>query len=251
MKKIGITTKFIKNTDYSIPVVGLSDSYAKSIREVGGLPIYIPIEDLSVLSEKEKSGLLTEWSNLIDGLILSGGEDINPTFYNQSAHEKLQEISAIRDRFEIDLFNKVLPTNKKILGVCRGHQLINVAMGGTLIQDIPSIKPSLIAHSSNEDKWFTKGHAINIQPNTKLYKMFNQSYTHVNTIHHQAIDRIAEDLEVSASADDGIIEACESKKYINLLSVQWHPETMWQSLSEISADEKENNLKLFKWLVDL
>ena len=248
MKKIGITTRFIKDPDYSIPVVGLTDSYAKSVRAVGALPIYIPIEDLSLLDDKSRSNLLAGWCNTLDALILSGGEDVDPKFYNQDKDEKLGTVCAVRDNFEIELFRSFLNNNKKILGICRGHQLINVALGGTLIQDIPSKIKSNITHSCKEDKWFNKEHPVTIQSKSKLASIFGCNSLEVNSIHHQAIDKIAIDLEVCASAEDGIIEGCQSNKYPNLLSVQWHPETMWQIPSADSI--VKGHLSLFRWLIE-
>jgi putative glutamine amidotransferase len=247
MKKIGITTRFIKDPDYSIPVVGLTDSYARSITAVDALPIYIPTQDLSLLNDKSRANLLDGWCDILDGLILSGGEDVNPKFYNQIEDEKLGSVCTVRDIFEIELFNKFLATNKKILGICRGHQLINVALGGTLIQDIPSKIKSSIVHSTKEDKWFNKEHAVKIKSESKLAQILNAQVLQVNSIHHQAIDQIADNLEACAYAEDGIIEACHSSQYTNLLSVQWHPETMWQVTS--SKSQQTNDLSLFSWLV--
>ena len=155
-------------------------------------------------------------AELFDGLIVTGGYDVNPTLYHRE-NTLSSGINDVEDANDIQLILSFEKNNKPILGICRGLQIINVAFGGSLIQDIPSEYSNTINHNSRED-----GHTITFIDNSILNKIMN-GYSHVNSFHHQAIDKIANGFVISAQSSDGIIEGIEKD---NILAVQWHPERM-------------------------
>ncbi len=240
-KKIAVTVRYINDPDYSIPVQGIPESYSRSLFKIGAVPFLVPIynssENTNSLSRQEYINFV---ANECDGLILTGGEDIDPSLYNEKNHPKLGKVSIERDKFEIDLFKAFLNSGKKILGVCRGQQLVNVALGGTLIQDIPSLVISDITHTTPDDKWFSIAHDV-YASSDKFLSIFKSDSIKVNSIHHQSIDKLAEPLEVIGKSKDNVIEACVLKNQV--LTVQWHPETMWDA----PLDETVQ-LRLFEWL---
>lgn len=195
----------------------VNNDYIKAVIENGGIPFIIPlnIED-SVVEEQ---------INNIDGLILSGGHDINPLIYNQEPKEKLGKTFYERDRFDYTLIKFALKRNIPILGICRGFQLLNVYFGGSLLQDLSYSKDINIKH---DQEYGPKriSHSIKILKNTKLNSIINQDEILVNSFHHQAIDKLAENLKISAISKDGVIEAFEQEDYNFLLGVQWHPEML-------------------------
>ena len=158
----------------------------------------------------------TEIANFFDGLIVTGGTDVNPLLYHQENRNSLG-INEIEDHNDILLIRAFHQSKKPILGICRGLQIINVAFGGSLIQDIPSEYRADINHVNKEE-----GHSIIFTASSKLKEIMS-GYTHVNSYHHQAIENLADGFIVSAKAPDGIIEAIENE---SILAVQWHPERM-------------------------
>ena len=166
-----------------------------------------------------------------DGLLITGGYDVSPEIYNEN-NTKSTDFDKTLDLSDIYLFNAFHRKRKPILGICRGLQLINVALGGSLIQDIPSEIGSTISHSNSNGA----SHQISVYPDTLLSTILEDK-TIVNSYHHQAIKELAPTLIISAISDDSIIEAVEGD---NILALQWHPERML-------ADE--NQRKLFEWFI--
>ncbi len=206
----------------------LRREYYEAIKRAGGMPVlFAPLEEV-----KDIERLLGQLS----GLILSGGRDIWPVRYGEIMHEKTHPVSAERDAFDFKVVKQALNMDMPVLGICYGAQLLNVALGGSLIQDLPSQRPSPICHNSET------GHKINVEPGTCLHKFLQTEELTVNSTHHQAIDRLAEGLRVSARAEDGVIEAIESIRHSLVIAVQWHPERM----SSDSAQEQ-----LFKAFVEM
>ncbi len=171
------------------------------------------------------------------GLVLTGGGDINPMHYNQPPHPEAGTPNDFRDELEFALFNAAIDLGMPVLGICRGFQLINVALGGTLIQDMPSIVGKKVIHSKAFKKDPDIYHNINLVKGTKLNSYCKDEKAIINTFHHQGVDELAKDLKPSAIADDGIIEAFYSDKYPMISAVQWHPERSKDVLSVGIFDE--------------
>lgn len=216
MKKIvGVTPR--NNIIYETEIFNVYQNYFEAIIKAGALPIMLPQSTNEDLEE-----LITK----IDGLLITGGNDINPVTYNEkniyseSGNDK-------EDANDINLINLALKYNKPILGICRGLQIINVAFNGSLYQDINKQNASDINHNQLElDPKPSKNSMIyktNFKKDTPLFDIFNESYT-INSYHHQAIKKLGEGLEISAISDDGIIEGIYYKDKI--VAVQWHPERL-------------------------
>lgn len=206
--------------DYSIT---LSDAYTRAVIAAGGIP---------VVSACAPSGkLVAEMVSRFDGVMLSGGDDIQPKVYWEDVPEGLAATSkdhdATRDLFELLLISETFRQRKPLLAICRGHQMVNVALGGTLIVDIPSQAPSEIRHARMDLK-DKVAHPIGVEEGTMLRSIFGKGELGVNSTHHQAIDKLAPGLKISAKAADGIVESCELCEPLlpYFLGVQFHPERL-------------------------
>ncbi len=237
MKKkpiIGITVDVVKNSEkykYSpSPWHALRKCYSNCVAQAGGIPILIPCVP------EEVGGII----QLIDGLIISGGDhDISPKFYNQELRSNKVKLNEERTNFEAALTQAALTQNLPILGICGGMQLINVLLGGNLIQHIPDYIVSEIDHLPAGLK-NVPAHSINIKSDTILFKLAsNQTSVMVNSSHHQAVDRLGTNLIAAAIAPDGIIEALEAVNHEFIVGVEWHPEYL----------NSELDFNLFKGLV--
>jgi putative glutamine amidotransferase len=195
------------------------EEYSRAIRHCGGAPVLIPIAQ----SRETLQTILGQ----INGLILSGGPDIHPKSYDEQPLPELGEVDEDLDRMELQIAKMAFQTNLPILAVCRGVQVLNVASGGTLYQDIPTQVQDSINHVQNVDKTI-QTHTVRIERETLLHRILRRTEIWVNGKHHQAIKHLASDFIVSARAKDGIIEAIEhpSKRFV--LGVQWHPEGTWE-----------------------
>lgn len=201
-------------------------SYADAVYKAGGIPIIIPPFENLKLSSK--------YVDLIDALILSGGSDITPEIYGESKLPQVEDNNVFRDKWEIELFKKAYEINLPILGICRGMQLINVALGGSLYQDIDfqlnCDSPHLPLELKRKNNLEYEKHKVNILKDTQLDKILCSENIHVNSHHHQAIKHLADDLSISAKSECGITEAVEAKSKDFLIGVQWHPEDLIDSL---------------------
>lgn len=199
----------INNTD----AYYLQHSYMQAIETAGGTYVgVLPVEghDYAHLAE------------ICDGLLICGGADADPKYYNEELHETAQLVKESIDKMDMALLDAFLKANKPVLGICRGHQMINVYYGGSLIQDIPSQTDSTMIHSQKAAR-HEGTHTVTLTKDSFLGK---QGETHmVNTFHHQAIKKVGNSLTVVAMSDDGIIEAVENDQ---VMGVQWHPECMIQ-----------------------
>jgi len=211
----------------------LYEPYVAAVHEAGGIPIIIPIG----LESRYPARVF----ELLNGLVISGGGDIDPNRYGDILTTTLKMVEPKKDQTEIDLFNLAFNKNIPVFGICRGAQLMNVALDGTLYQDVTG----QVRMALNHDPDFPHeepSHEVRIERDSKLYKALGESSIWVNSWHHQAMKLHGKGLLVSARASDGVIEAIEhpNKKWV--IGVQWHPELMWQS-DKIQA-------KLFKTFVD-
>lgn len=214
MKKplIGITSNLNEGE-----LVTLGQDNVSSIIQANGVPLILPsISDMDAIRRMAEA---------IDGLLVTGGGDVDPTQFGEEPHPKLGEVSPERDYFEINLIREVLKKDKPVLAICRGMQIVNVVMGGDLYQDIYAQSGAQLQHQQKAPRWHTS-HFIDVDKDGLLYKIVGETKIKVNSYHHQAIRRVAEGFHVSAKASDGIIEAIESKEHRFVLGVQWHPENI-------------------------
>jgi len=223
---IGITGAYVFHNKF-MEGTYVHHDYQKVIAANGGIPIILPF-----LAEN----LVEEMIDQCDAILFSGGEDVDPKFYGQDPHQKLGETIPLRDKWEMSLLEKAMEKKKPILAICRGIQLLNAALGGSLIQDIPSNVKNSIQHSQTVNRSWDF-HWVTIDEGSKLANILQETKLRVNSLHHQAIDRLAESLKVTAKSSDGIIEAVEHIYYDNfLVGIQWHPESM------AATDEKMNKI---------
>lgn len=203
-----------------------SENYKKYIGATKHFDPEVEVIDLNTLDLETAINTLEE----VDGLILSGGPDVHPDRYGKPQDTNRCSIDEKRDTLEFALIQKAIDLKLPILGICRGLQILNVALDGTLIIDIPTDKPSNIIHQSknNDGKSIDVNHNINIEKSTFLYNLTKLDSSEVNSNHHQGIDKISEKFKIVATSNDGIIEAIESNNLDELfiIAVQWHPERM-------------------------
>lgn len=200
----------------------VADNYVRAVSESGGVPLILPIiEDDFQIEEQVK---------LLDGLILSGGFDIDPKFYNEEPMGKLGALFPERDEFELKLIKYALKYKVPMLGICRGFQLLNVAFGGNLYQDISYRPNSFVKHCQDAEPQKCT-HSIDIQKESSLFEIAEQKdLERVNSYHHLALKDVAKDFKVVATAKDGIVEAIEYlKDDLYILGLQFHPEMMFQT----------------------
>jgi putative glutamine amidotransferase len=196
----------------------LASRYCDAIENAGGLPIIIPHSR----SQTQIRHLLKR----IDGLLISGGGfDIDPAYYHEQPIAKLGKINSQRTSTELEAIAFGLKRDLPMLGICGGGQAINVALGGSLYQDIATQFPAALKHQQ-EERSETYGHMVEVARGTLLYNICRRQRLKVNTTHHQAIRKIGKDLAINATASDGLIEGIESKKHSFVLGLQWHPEVL-------------------------
>lgn len=207
---IGISTAL--NCIAGQQYMAIDDTYIHSIEQAGGIPVMLPqLEDL------DKVALLVD---AIDGLLLAGGQDIDPSLYDEDPLPQTERTSLRRDFSEIELFRQAMQKQKPVIGICRGMQIVNVALGGSLIQDIPVQKPHALEHARPQIQ--ASYHFIDIDENSRLGQITGSELV-VNSIHHQGVEEAAPGLRVTATARDGMVEAVEMEGY---LGVQFHPERL-------------------------
>lgn len=196
----------------------LEERYCAAIESTGGIPVVLSV----ALSRSQICRLLSR----LDGLVVSGGNfDIHPNHYGEAPHPALGKVQPRRTAFELKLIRVALNDNLPILGICGGAQAINVALGGSLYQDISTQLPNTGKHQLAGEK-SRSGHPIRIRCGTLLHRIIRREKLVVNTTHHQAIKRLGRGLIINATAEDGLIEGVESLRHAFVLGVQWHPEAM-------------------------
>ncbi|WP_399631358.1 gamma-glutamyl-gamma-aminobutyrate hydrolase family protein [Sporosarcina sp. SG10008] len=209
---IGITTD-VQQDGENI----LKNTYVQAVIRAGGLPMIVPVgleQDVEQLIE------------MFDGLLLSGGNDINPMLFNEEPHEYLGVVSPSRDSSELELARRMLKTGKPILGICRGLQVLNVAVGGTLYQDLYKQNDSPILQHIQKAPNTHCSHYVQLDKGSLLESIAGSERIQVNSYHHQSLKEVPSDFKVTAVASDGIVEAIESTDEQFVLGVQWHPEAL-------------------------
>ncbi|MBN2897369.1 MAG: gamma-glutamyl-gamma-aminobutyrate hydrolase family protein [Clostridia bacterium] len=224
---IGLTSYYVEAAEmgrnhirgsYDQDYLMTSVDYANSVERAGGLPVVLP--------STENHEAICDYVQRLDGLLLTGGEDIYPSYYGQPIKRGLGWCAPKRDRFEWLLLEEAIKQDKPILGICRGMQLINVFYGGTLFQDLNQMDFTTIEHSCSNIPRYVGCHDVEIYVNTHLYNMLQKGRLVVNSKHHQSVDALGEGLVISAKSLDGVIEGIEDPTKNFLVAVQWHPEMM-------------------------
>lgn len=209
--------------------------YVASVAQAGGVPVVLP--PIVEVAEEVVRG--------IDGLLLSGGSDLDPGYYGEEPTPELDAIVPERDAFEMAVLRHVFERGAPVFGICRGLQVLNVALGGTLYQDLPSqLTGGSIAHRQQMPKWQWT-HEVEVDSGSEVAKITQTTELRVNSYHHQAIKDLAGDLTVVARASDGVIEAVESRDLSEhwLVGVQWHAEAMRDAEG---AERRNPHRNLFK-----
>lgn len=197
--------------------VRVNEAYTTAIASVGLIPVILPPMEAAVA---------TAALDGVAGLVLTGGEDIGAEHFGQTPHPAMGTTHPGRDECELALTRAAAARRMPTLAICRGAQVANVALGGTLIQDIPSLKPSGIGHDQS-DRRTERVHPISIERRTSLAAVVGETSIAVNSSHHQAVDAVAPSLRVSATSPDGIVEALEpARGDWWMIAVQWHPEEL-------------------------
>ena len=230
---IGVPLMRSRN-EYSAPIYGMRRTYLRALHLAGAAPFTIPLE----MDEDTYRAMYER----LDGVFLAGGEDIDPSHYGQSRHELLGQTDAERDRVEILFARWAVDEGKPILGVCRGHQVLSVALGGAMYQDVQTMLPGSDRHDYRDSTQFSRdllSQKVVLDPASFLAQIV-EAQVEVNSLHHQAIDRLGRGLKVVGTTPDGVIEAVELDNHPFAMGVQWHPE-------ELVADA--NMLGLFQAFV--
>jgi putative glutamine amidotransferase len=219
------------------PLIGItaSDVYAErgklyhrayalnafAVADAGGLPVYIP--------PGLQKAVLRDLYDRLDAVLLPGGPDVDPVEYGQERHVMTKVIDAPRDALELTLARWTVEDDRPLFGICRGHQVMNVAFGGTLLQDIPTQVETTLTHDlPDEFPRSTRLHNVEIKPDSRLASILGTTNVLVNSLHHQAVGAPAPGVDFSAYAPDGVVEALEMPDKRFVLSVQWHPEDLYE-----------------------
>lgn len=198
--------------------VGLTTTYLQALKNAGLVPLLLPpvYDTATALPALER----------VHGLLLTGGGDVDPAFYGDAPHHTLKSVSRARDESEIALVHAARQLNLPTLAICRGIQILNVALGGSLVQDISSDWPGSLPHDDSEPR-SSRSHKVTLEPDSLVARAVQSESLEVNSLHHQAVDRLGEGLRITGRADDGVVEAIESTDAAWwALCVQWHPEDL-------------------------
>lgn len=227
---IGLATGLNKEETY----LTINNCYMRSLEAAGAMPVVLPLTD--------DESLLADYLARVDGLLLTGGGDLDPASYGEQTLPACGTIDTLRDAMELPLARMAAKRpDLPMLAICRGAQVLNVALGGSLYQDLPSQTEARIAHRQKQPDRFP-AHPVAVTPGSLLAKIAGAEAFAVNSLHHQAVREPAPALHVCAASPDGVIEAVELPEHPFYLGVQWHPERMWQN-DDIS-------MKIFRAFVD-
>ena len=190
--------------------------YMNGIEDAGAVPVILPL----TVSET----VLKKAADCFDGFLFTGGHDVDPKLYGEAKTDHCGAVCETRDQMETYLFREaVLNQNKPALGICRGIQLFNALLGGSLYQDLPAELPNSVGHAKGPP-YDVPAHTVRLLPESPFCKLAGKDRLEVNSYHHQGINRIAEGLEIMAMADDGLVEAVYLPDRSYVWAVQWHPE---------------------------
>jgi putative glutamine amidotransferase len=189
--------------------------YMKGIEDAGGIPFMLPLTT--------NAEAIAQIADRFDGFLFTGGHDIHPKMYGEDVEEVCGDICVERDVMENALFKLAVKLDKPALGICRGLQLFNVSLGGTLYQDLPTYFKSEVVHKQNPP-YTEPVHKVYVEKETPLYSMVGAEVLHVNSYHHQGIKTLSDQLVPAARAEDGLVEAVIMPDKTFIAAVQWHPE---------------------------
>ena len=212
---IGITTNQSQNV-YGQPTIMLMQSYVNAIIQAGGVPVLIP----SLIMEDGWSALYDR----LDGVLFSGGGDIGLEHFPGEAHPRIDDVDLGRDSIELNLVNAAATDGKPFLGICRGCQIVNVALGGTLYTHIPDQLPNALDHDYPGNKRTVLVHEVKIEEGTRVAEIYGDPIIKVNSLHHQGLKDISPSLRIAGHSPDGLVEAIELPDHSFGIAVQWHPE---------------------------
>ena len=224
----------IANTDlnrFGMLTTTVPTAYTSAIEKAGGIPVILPFT--------RDTNLLACMADSVQGVLFPGGKDIDPQCYHETPAAELGKVDRSLDFFQMALLELAMADKKPVLAICRGIQLVNVALGGTLFQDISSRFDSGLRHMQTTIS-FDTDHSVEIEPGSRLHDLFGPRMM-VNSRHHQSIDELGKGLEITARAPDGVVEAAQHK-VLPMDLVQWHPELMMQKNNDM--------LPLFQAFID-
>jgi putative glutamine amidotransferase len=221
-------TRDVSTLGVDMPNATIHDRFGELVQRAGGVPIYA-----------DHHASPTALAGIVDAVVINGGGDVSPALYGAERHPRTYGVEDRRDAFEVDLVRAAAARGVPVLGICRGIQLVNVALGGTLVQHVPE---EVGEEHMCVDALDQPVHEVVLTPKSRLATLYGRTCLRVNSLHHQAVDRVAPELRVTATAPDGTVEGIESQDG-QVLGIQWHPEL----LAEPAASE---HLPLFRWLLD-
>ncbi len=207
---IGIPTR-TRITGSGVPADELRRAYAQAVADAGGRPVLLPLVD-------GEAPMLDG----LDGVLLAGGCDVDPLHYGEPPHPRLGEIDPPRDRHELELARACLDRRRPVLGLCRGHQVLAVASGGALWQDLPS----QVAPATSHAQTLVDAHPVTLSPGSRLATILACQRLHVNSRHHQAAKTLGSGWAATGHSDDGVVEGIELADHPFAIGVQWHPEDL-------------------------
>lgn len=197
----------------------VNEDYVRAVAAAGAVPVLLP----PLHDPAQVDGFLS----FLDGLVLPGGVDVDPAYYSEEPLHSLGQVDPDRDESELALTRAALAQGVPVLGICRGIQLLNVAAGGSLYQDLEVQMKASIKHEQQAPRWYPT-HEVRLDVSSKLYEILGQEVLRVNSFHHQAVKIPGEGFLVAAKARDGVIEAIESRDHPFAIGVQWHVECLWE-----------------------
>lgn len=219
---IGITTNQSTNS-YGQPTIMLMQSYVNAVLQAGGVPVLIP----SLIAEDGWDAVYSR----MDGILFSGGGDISLDFFTGDPHPRIDDVDVARDSVELRFIQAAAADGKPFLGICRGCQMVNVALGGTLYTHIPDQLPNALDHDYPGNRRTVLVHEVKIEEGTRIADIYGDPIIKVNSLHHQGLKDVAPALRVSGSSPDGLVEAIELPDHPFGLAVQWHPEWLTDQAS--------------------
>lgn len=196
----------------------INQEYVRSLSLAGAVPLLLP-----VIEDEEEA--IREQIERVDGILLSGGQDINPLKYGEEPQRQLGFIFPEVDEYQLTAARIAARLHKPMFGICRGMQVMNVAFGGTLYQDLSQVAEQHLKHFQ-QSKMYVPGHTVEISEGTRLHQIFGQQAIITNSFHHQAVKEVAPGFVANARAKDGVIEGMERTEGVFAMGVQWHPEMM-------------------------
>ena len=212
-------------------------SYPTAVIQAGGTPVF--------LNFTRDDEMIEQYAAMVDGVLFSGGDDVDPASYDEEQIWGCGDICPLRDDFEIKLLKVLVEKypEKPVLGICRGAQVLNVAMGGTLYQDLRSQVPGCIRHQQQQSSHYAS-HKAMMTEGSKLHAIYGSTEVMVNSFHHQAVKDVGEGLVVTARASDGVVEGLEKPDHPYFIAVQWHPER------QVEGPHHPEHKPLFQSFVD-